>query len=154
MSEVLDLAENCCEHEWWCMDPAKTIFSCQISVFQAIHMLLYSGVFQIQHGRELAIEANGNMVELWATISVHSKWILSQMTYLCNISTRLNDTLVVLHFWTLYHIYIYWKSWANHSVPRQFQLVYNFTIFSMAAAGWILNLTFGLQAHTGHICTV
>ena len=36
----------------------------QISVFQAIHMLLSSSVFQIQHGGEMAIVANGNVVKL------------------------------------------------------------------------------------------
>ena len=54
VSKVLDLAENCCEHERQCLDPADIIFTSQISVFQAICMLLSSGVFQIQHGREMA----------------------------------------------------------------------------------------------------
>ena len=110
VSEVLDLAEICCEHEQRCLDPAGTVFSSQISVFQVIHMNLVSGVLKIQHGGDFPIEVNENVLELWTSISVHSKCISSQKTlYLCNINTSLNATLVILHFQTIYHIYISWK---------------------------------------------
>ena len=73
VSEVLELAENYCEHEQRCLDSAGTIFSCQISVSQVICMHLSSDVLQIQHGGEISIEANENVVRLWTTNLVHSK---------------------------------------------------------------------------------
>ena len=64
VSEAWDSAENWCGHVRRRLDPADTNYNCQISVVQAICMLLSGSVFKDKDGGEMPIEANGNVVKL------------------------------------------------------------------------------------------